>query len=184
MSKSLFQKYIHYQIRKAQNTARVKRFVNLSEANSMVVLVGAELLTPMQTEQFYQQVYQVADYCQQRNIKVQIWVCVKKVPVEAKRFNINVFDYKQVKMLSKQPKTAVWDAFKQTKPQVLINLTPFVLPPLEYLAAQSEAPLKVALKVPQRPFEYDFQLQIADTQQGLLPNLQALFFYLEKIKSK
>lgn len=184
MSKSLFQKYIHYQIRKSQNKTRNKHFVNLSEVKNAVVLVGAEALTPMQTEQFYQQVYGVADYCQQRNIQVQIVVCVKKLPVEAKRFNVFVFDYKQVKCLSKCPKDAIVSHLNQSHSQVLINLTPFVSAPLEYLAALSDASLKVAIKVPERPFEYDFQLQVADTEQGLLSNLQSIFFYLEKIKSK
>jgi hypothetical protein len=184
MSKSLFQKYIHYQIRKSQNKTRNKHFVNLSDVKHAVILVGAEALTPMQTEQFYQQVYEVSDYCQQRNIQVQIVVCVKKLPVEAKRFNVNVFDYKQVKLFSRRPKQLVIDAFMQHKPEVLINLTPFVSAPLEYLAAMSNAPLKVAIKVAERPFDYDFQLQIADAEQVILHKLQAIFFYLEKIKSK
>lgn len=184
MSKSLLQKYIDYKICKTQNHTRNKCFVNLADAKSVHIIVGAESLTPMQTEQFYQQVYQLATLCQERNLKAHITVCVKKVPIEAKRFNVSVFDYKQVKWVSKQPKNEVIATFKQVKSDILINLTPFVSAPLEYLAAQSEASLKVAIKVSERPFDYDFQLSVDKTEQGLLANLQAIFFYLEKIKSK
>lgn len=184
MSKSICQKYIHYRIRKLQNKTRNKCFVNLEQAKTIHLLVGAESLTPMQSEQFYQQVYELAALCQRKKLNAHITVCVKKIPLEAKRFNITVFDYKQVKIFSKLPKNHIIEAFQQIKPQVLINLTPFVCAPLEYLAAGSDASLKVAIKVPGRPFEYDFQLSVDNAENNLLQNVEAIFFYLQKIQSK
>jgi hypothetical protein len=55
---------------------------------------------------------------------------------------------------------------------------------LEYLAAASDASLKIGLKVDNRPLPYDFQLQVEDMQQEMLKKLQAVLFYLEKIQSK
>lgn len=183
MSMSLLNKYIDYQIRKRENKTRTKQFVNLSEVKNMHILIGATALNPLQTEQFYQQVYEVADLFQRMDCKIHITVCVKKMPTEAKRFNVSVFDYKQVGLF-KRPKEKLTQDFLQIPTDVLINLSASVCYPLEYLAAQSDASLKVAIKLPKRPFNYDFLLHPTDMQSSLVERLKAIFFYLEKIQSK
>ncbi len=184
MGKSIFQKYAARQVRKNQNKQRTKRFVNLKEVKSVHVLMAANALTPIETEQFYKQVYAVADLFQGMSCKWNITVCVRKMPVESKRFGVEVFDFKQVKCLSKKPKQPVAQTFAQKKSDILINLTPFVSYPIEHLAAISDASLKVAIKLEDRPFAYDLQLQIDDIEQNASKNLKALLFYLEKIQSK
>ena len=64
MSKSIFHKLICYQIRKAENKTRNKRFVNLADVKSMHILLGASDLSPIQSEQFYRQVYEMIDWLQ------------------------------------------------------------------------------------------------------------------------
>ncbi|MEE1184431.1 MAG: hypothetical protein UHZ06_08135, partial [Paludibacteraceae bacterium] len=147
-------------------------------------LMAANALTPIETEQFYKQVYAVADLFQGMSCTWNITVCVRKMPVESKRFGVEVFDFKQVKCLSKKPKQPVVLAFTEKKSDILINLTPFVSYPIEHLAAMADAPLKVAVKLADRPFQYDLQLQVNDLEQDVCKNLKALLFYLEKIQSK
>ncbi|MED9995841.1 MAG: hypothetical protein UFP03_03505 [Paludibacteraceae bacterium] len=177
-------KYAAYRVRKNENKTRNKRFVNLKQAKSVHILMGANALTPMETEQFYKQVYAVADMFQSMLCKLYITVCVHKIPLESKRMGVDVFDSKQVKTFSKKPKQPIVTAFNDKKSDILINLTPFVCYPLEHLAALSDAPLKVALKVENRPFQYDLQLQVDDIAQEATKNLSALIFYLEKIQPK
>ena len=184
MGKSIFQKYAARQVRKNQNKQRTKRFVNLKEAKSVHVLMAANALTPIETEQFYKQVYAVADLFQNMPCKLYITVCVRKMPVEAKRFHVNIFDNKKISWCVKRPKKEVMAAFNETKSDVLLNLSSELAYPLEYLAAASDASLKIGLKVDDRPLPYDFQLQVEDMQQEMLKKLQAVLFYLEKIQSK
>ncbi len=177
-------KYAAYKVRKGENKTRVKRFINLNQAQNVHVLMGGNALTPMQTEQFYKQVYAVADMFKNASCYLHLTVCVRKMPVESKRMGIEVFDYKQVSFLSKKPKQSIVAPFLEKKTDILINLSPFVCYPLEHLAAMSDAPLKVAVKLEERPFLYDIQLQLDDIGQPFDKNLRALLFYLEKIQSK
>lgn len=184
MSKSIFHKLTSYHIRKAENKARNKRFVNLADVKSMHILLGASALSPIESEKFYQQVYEMADWLQQQPYQVHITIYVRKMPIEAKRFNVSIFDSKKVSWCIKRPKKEVIDVFKEVKADVLLNLSADLAYPLEHLAAISDASLKVALKVEDRPLPYDFQLQVEDMQQEMLKKLQAVLFYLEKIQSR
>ena len=183
MSKSIFHKLICYQIRKAENKTRNKRFVNLADVKSMHILLGASDLSPIQSEQFYRQVYEMIDWLQKQPYQVQVTIYVRKMPVEAKRFHVNIFDNKKISWCVKRPKKEVMAAFNETKSDVLLNLSSELAYPLEYLAAASDASLKIGLKVDDRPLPYDFQLQVEDMQQEMLKKLQAVLFYLEKIQS-
>ena len=109
---------------------------------------------------------------------------MRKRPVEAKRFHVNSFDNKKISWCVKRPQKEVMAAFNETKSDVLLNLSSELAYPLEYLAAASDASLKIGLKVDDRPLPYDFQLQVEDMQQEMLKKLQAVLFYLEKIQSK
>lgn len=177
-------KFAAYKVRKSENKTRTKRFINLNQAKNVHVLMGANALTPIEAEQFYKQVYAVADMFQKMSCQLHLTVCVRKMPVESKRMGIEVFDFKQVKCCSKKPKQSVITSFLGKKTDILINIAPFISYPLEHLAALSDASLKVALKLDNRPFQYDLQLQVDDITQSANKNLSALLFYLEKIQSK
>lgn len=184
MGKSIFQKLAIRKVRKTENKTRTKRFINLQQAKSVHVLMAADSLTPIETEQFYKQVYAVADVFQSMSCTLHLTVYVRKMPIESKRFGMEVFDNHQVSLFLKKPKQTIISSFLEKKSDILINLTSSVCYPLEYLAALSDAPFKVALKLDDRPISYDLQLQVDDINQAATKNLRALLYYLEKIQSK
>ena len=109
-------------------------------------------------------------------------VCVHKSPMEQKRFNITVFDAKTCNFFTSEPEKDIFDIAEEEESDVVINLSPQLSLPLEYLAENSDAKLKISVLKTGKGAKYD--MYFSSESESVKEVFESIKYYLQKIKAE
>ncbi len=172
----------NYKIKKLRKTPRKKSYIDWSKINRILLLYSMQNASEAQASNIYSELYEMLDSCFDEKINVRLMVCVNKSPMEQKRFNISVFDAKTCNFFTSEPKKDIFDIAEEEQSDVVINLSPTLSFPLEYLAEYSDAKLKISVLKSGKGAKYD--MYFSSESESVKEVFESIKYYLQKIKAE
>lgn len=172
----------NYKIKKLRKTDRKKSYVDWENTNRVLLLYSMSNLPEAISSCIYSELYEILDGCFGEKMNVRLMVCVTKSLVEQKRFNITVFDSKTCNVFTHEPAKVNFDIVDEEQSDVIINLSPELCLPLEYLAEYSEAKLKISVLKSKKGAKYDMYFSFES--ESVKDVFNSIKYYLQKIKAE
>ena len=176
------EKLAQYKINKLRKTERKRAYVDWDKINRILLLYSINNAPEAQSRKIYSELYEILDGCFDEKMNVRLMVCVNKSPVEQKRFNITVFDAKTCNFLTSEPEKDIFDIAEEEESDVVINLSPQLSLPLEYLAEHSDAKLKISVLKTGKGAKYD--MYFSSESESVKEVFESIKYYLQKIKAE
>ncbi len=171
-----------YKIKRLRKTERKKSYIDWDKTSRVLLLYSMNNLPESTASSIYSELYDILDNCFDEKMNVRLVVCVNKSPVEQKRFNITVFDAKTCNFLTSEPKKDVFDIIEEEQSDLVINLSPQISYPLEYLAEYSDAKLKISVLKTGKGAKYD--MYFSSESESVKKIFESIKYYLQKIKAE
>ena len=171
-----------YKIKRLRKTERKKSYIDWDKTSRVLLLYSMNNLPEAIASSIYSELYDILDNCFDEKMNVRLVVCVNKSPVEQKRFNITVFDAKTCNFLTSEPKKDVFDIIEEEQSDLVINLSPQISYPLEYLAEHSDAKLKISVLKTGKGAKYD--MYFSSESESVKEVFESIKYYLQKIKAE
>lgn len=171
-----------YKINKLHKVDRRKSYIDWEKTNRVLLLYSMSNLPEAISSRIYSELYDILDNCFDEKMNVRLMVCVTKSSVEQKRFNITVFDSKTCNFLTSEPQNDIFDVAEEEQSDVVINLSPTLSYPLEYLAEYSEARLKISVLKAGKGAKYD--MYFSSESDSVKEVFNSIKYYLKKIKAE
>ena len=171
-----------YKIKRLRKTERKKSYIDWDKTSRVLLLYSMNNLPEAIASSIYSELYDILDNCVDEKMNVRLVVCVNKSPVEQKRFNITVFDAKTCNFLTSEPKKDVFDIIEEEQSDLVINLSPQISYPLEYLAEYSDAKLKISVLKTGKGAKYD--MYFSSESESVKEVFESIKYYLQKIKAE
>ena len=171
-----------YKIKRLRKTERKKSYIDWDKTSRVLLLYSMNNLPEAIASSIYSELYDILDNCFGEKMNVRLVVCVNKSPVEQKRFNITVFDAKTCNFLTSEPKKDVFDIIEEEQSDLVINLSPQISYPLEYLAEYSDAKLKISVLKTGKGAKYD--MYFSSESESVKEVFESIKYYLQKIKAE
>ena len=171
-----------YKIKRLRKTERKKSYIDWDKTSRVLLLYSMNNLPEATASSIYSELYDVLDNCFDEKMNVRLMVCVNKTPVEQKRFNITVFDAKTCNFLTSEPSKDVFDIIEEEQSDLVINLSPQISYPLEYLAEYSDAKLKISVLKTGKGAKYD--MYFSSVSESVKEVFESIKYYLQKIKAE
>lgn len=175
------EKIAKYKLKKLQNPQRNKAYVDWGKINRILLLYSMSNISEAEINNKYSELYDILDKSVEEKINVKLLVCVNKCQVEQKRFNISVFDYKTCNFITGMPPKDILDILEEDS-DVIINLSPNICFPLEYIAEKSDAKLKISVVKGHKGAEYD--MYFTSESESVNEVFNSIKYYLQKIKAE
>ncbi|MEE0989802.1 MAG: hypothetical protein UIC45_00580 [Paludibacteraceae bacterium] len=171
-----------YKIKKLRKTERKKSYIDWEKTGRVLLLYSMSNKSEAEASNIYSELYDILDKFSEEKMNVRLIVCVGKSPLEQKRFNITVFDTKTCKLLTYEPPKDMFSVVEEEESDLLINLSPELSFPLEYLAEYSDAKLKVSVLKTGKGAKYD--MYFSSESESVKEIFGSIKYYLQKIKAE
>ncbi len=171
-----------YKIKKLRKTERKKSYIDWEKTGRVLLLYSISNKSEAEASNIYSELYDILDKFSEEKMNVRLIVCVGKSPLEQKRFNITVFDAKTCKLLTYEPPKDMFSVVEEEESDLLINLSPELSFPLEYLAEYSDAKLKVSVLKTGKGAKYD--MYFSSESESVKEIFGSIKYYLQKIKAE
>lgn len=176
------EKLAQYKINKLRKTERKRAYVDWDKINRILLLYSINNAPEAQSSRIYSELYEILDKCFNEKTNVRLMVCVNKSQLEQKRFNISVFDAKSCNALTYQPSEDILGITEEEDSDVVINLSPELSFPLEYIAERSDAKLKISALKTGKGAKYD--MYFSSESDSVKEVFESIKYYLQKIKAE
>ena len=171
-----------YKIKRIRKTQRKRSYVDWGKTHRVLLLYSMTNVPEAVASRIYSELYEILDGCFDEKMNVRLIVCVNKSPVEQKRFNITVFDAKTCNLFTSEPEKDIFDIAEEEESDVVINLSPELSLPLEYLAEYSDAKLKISVLKTGKGAKYD--MYFSPDSDSVKEVFESIKYYLQKIKAE
>ena len=171
-----------YKIKKLRKTERKKSYIDWDKTHRVLLLYSLINTPEAVASRIYSELYDILDSCFDEKMNVRLMVCAHKSPMEQKRFNITVFDAKTCNFFTSEPEKDIYDIAEEEESDVVINLSPQLSLPLEYLAEFSDAKLKVSVLKTGKGAKYD--MYFSPDSESVKDVFESIKYYLQKIKAE
>ena len=171
-----------YKIKKLRKTERKKSYIDWDKTHRVLLLYSLINTPEGVASRIYSELYDILDSCFDEKMNVRLMVCAHKSPMEQKRFNITVFDAKTCNFFTSEPEKDIYDIAEEEESDVVINLSPQLSLPLEYLAEFSDAKLKVSVLKTGKGAKYD--MYFSPDSESVKDVFESIKYYLQKIKAE
>lgn len=171
-----------YKIKRIRKTERKRSYVDWGKTHRVLLLYSMTNVPEAVASRIYSELYEILDGCFDEKMNVRLMVCVNKSPVEQKRFNITVFDAKTCNFFTSEPEKDIFDIAEEEESDVVINLSPELSLPLEYLAEYSDAKLKISVLKTGKGAKYD--MYFSPDSDSVKEVFESIKYYLQKIKAE
>ena len=171
-----------YKIKKLRKTERKKSYIDWDRTHRVLLLYSLINTPEAVASRIYSELYDILDSCFDEKMNVRLMVCAHKSPMEQKRFNITVFDAKTCNFFTSEPEKDIYDIAEEEESDVVINLSPQLSLPLEYLAEFSDAKLKVSVLKTGKGAKYD--MYFSPDSESVKEVFESIKYYLQKIKAE
>lgn len=179
---SIKEKIAKYKLKKLQNPQRNKAYVDWNKINRILLLYSMNNISEAEANRKYSELYEILDKSFEEKSNVKLLVCVNKCQLEQKRFNIFVFDAKNCNFITGMPPKEIFDIEEEQDSDIIINLSPTICYPLEYIAEKSDAKLKVSVVKGHKGAEYD--MYFTSESESVYEVFNSIKYYLQKIKAE
>ena len=171
-----------YKIKRIRKTQRKRSYVDWDKTRRVLLLYSLINTPEAVASRIYSELYEILDGCFDEKMNVRLMVCAHKSPMEQKRFNITVFDAKTCNFFTSEPEKDIFDIAEEEESDVVINLSPQLSLPLEYLAEHSDAKLKISVLKTGKGAKYD--MYFSSESESVKEVFESIKYYLQKIKAE
>jgi hypothetical protein len=179
---SIREKFAQYKLKKLRKIERKRAYIDWNKIDRILLLYAINNASEAQSSMIYSELYEILDNCFDEKTNVRLVVYVNKSPIEQKRFNITVFDAKSCNALTYKPNLDILGIAEEEDSDVVINLSPTLSFPLEYLAENSDAKLKISVLKTGKGAKYD--MYFSSESESVKEVFESIKYYLQKIKAE
>lgn len=171
-----------YKLKKLYNPLRERSYIDWDHINSLLILYFINVETEAEAESICKALHSITDKNNIDKYNVKTVVCFKKNKVESSSIDFYTFDYKKGNIITRTPSKDVFDFVLDADSDVLINLSPNICYPIEYLAEQSNAKLKISVNKGAKGAKYDMYFTTEESE--IVEVFNSIKYYLQKIKAE
>jgi hypothetical protein len=171
-----------YKIKRLRKTERKRSYIDWTKTSRVLLLYSMSNKSEATASNIYSELYEILDNCFDEKMNVRLMVCSYKSPVEQKRFNITVFDAKTCNIFTSEPQKDIFSIAEEEQSDLVINLSPQLSFPLEYLAEYSDAKLKISVLKTGKGAKYD--MYFSSESESVKEVFESIKYYLQKIKAE
>ena len=179
---SIKEKLAQYKLKRLRKIERKRSYIDWNKINRVLLLYSINNLPEAQSSKIYSELYDILDKCFDGKKNVRLIVYVNKSSIEQKRFNISVFDSKSCNSLTYKPSLDILGITEEEESDVVINLSSTLSFPLEYLAENSDAKLKISVLKTGKGAKYD--MYFSSESESVKEVFESIKYYLQKIKAE
>lgn len=169
--------------RNLQKIAQIgeRKFLNLSKIKSLTLLYYLNEPLDIDAKKRYEEIYAMLEDLRLRGIKSELTFFVDDSLNETKRVNMTSVTKENFSKWTYSPDERTYTDFMMDDADALINLSPVICWPLEYLAQYSHAKFKIAVQRDEQGARYDFLFKPSDDTSFPLGVFEQIIKYLEVI---
>ena len=171
-----------YKIKRLRKTERKRSYIDWTKTSRVLLLYSMSNKSEAEASNLYSELYEILDNCFDEKMNVRLMVCSHKSPIEQKRFNITVFDAKTCNIFTSEPQKDIFSIAEEEQSDLVINLSPQLSFPLEYLAEYSDAKLKISVLKTGKGAKYD--MYFSSESESVKEIFESIKYYLQKIKAE
>ncbi|MBO4370853.1 MAG: hypothetical protein J5808_05800 [Paludibacteraceae bacterium] len=178
--------YIERKLRRirTKNPRAKSCFINghdVHTINLLYAIPDSEVRTAIQK---YDDLCEVIDICAERDIKVHVWVYVRKFQWFKPIPGVTLISDKDTHWFFRRPKGRVVRAFLAEESEVLMNLSNEYNSVLEQLSEYSQSPFRISLTREGTLAKYELMINMMQQSASLVESFNTVMYYIDSIKSK